>query len=138
MAESRQEPTEPDGNSEVVVRAVSTYRPEESDLSHATDKKYVFSYEIEIENRGTRTIQLMSRHWWITDARQAVREVEGEGVVGQHPVITPGQTFSYSSWCILPTASGWMRGVYSMAATGGATIEVPVPPFSLATPYALN
>ena len=138
MAGFQQEPTMQDDNPDVVVRAVGVFRPEESDLSHATDKKYVFAYQIEIENRGSRTVQLMSRHWWITDARQDVREVEGEGVVGQHPVIAPGQIFTYSSWCVLPTPSGWMRGSYSMVATGGATLEVSVPTFSLATPHALN
>ena len=138
MAGFQQEPTTQDENQEIVVRAVSTFREDESDLSHATDKKYVFAYQIEIENRGSRTVQLMSRHWWITDARQDVREVEGEGVVGQHPVIAPGQIFTYSSWCVLPTPSGWMRGSYSMVATGGATLEVSVPTFSLATPHALN
>jgi ApaG protein len=138
MAGIQQEPTDPDENASVVVRAVSTYRPEESDLSHATDKKYVFSYSIEIENRGLRTVQLMSRHWWITDANQDIREVEGEGVVGQHPVIAPGKVFSYSSWCVLPTPSGFMRGSYSMVATGGESLEVPIPTFSLATPHALN
>jgi Uncharacterized protein affecting Mg2+/Co2+ transport len=138
MAGFRQEPAAPDGNSGIVVRAVSTFRPEESDLSHATDKKYVFSYHIEIENRGARTVQLLSRHWWITNARQDVHEVEGEGVVGHRPVITPGQVFSYSSWCVLSTPSGWMRGTYSMVATGGETLDVPIPCFSLATPHALN
>jgi len=81
MAGFQQEPTAQDENPDIVVRAVSTFRPEESDLSHATDKKYVFSYAIEIENRTPRTIQLLARHWWITDARQEVREVEGEGVL---------------------------------------------------------
>ena len=138
MAGFQQEPTAQDENPEIVVRAVSTFRPEESDLSHATDMKYVFSYQIEIENRGARTVQLMSRHWWITDALQEVREVEGAGVIGQHPVIAPGQIFSYSSWCVLPTPSGWMRGTYSMVATGGESMVVPIPTFSLATPYALN
>jgi ApaG protein len=127
-----------DKSSDVVVRAVSMYRPDESDLSDDTEKKYVFAYRIEIENRGTRSVQLLSRHWWITDARHGVREVEGEGVVGQRPVIPPGQVFAYSSWCILPTSSGLMRGSYFMVLSGGETFEVPVPSFSLATPDALN
>ena len=130
--------TETPENPDIVVRVVSVFRPDESDLSHATDKKYVFSYQIEIENRGSRTVQLLSRHWWITDGRQEVREVEGEGVVGEQPVIAPRQVFSYSSWCVLPTPSGWMRGTYSMVATGGETLIVPIPAFSLSTPDALN
>ena len=138
MAGFQEESAEQDDDAEIVVRAVSTYRPEESDLSHATDKKYVFSYQIEIENRGERTVQLRSRHWWITDARQDVREVEGEGVVGRRPVIAPGQVFSYSSGCVLSTPSGFMRGTYSMVVAGGGTLEVLVPSFSLSTPHALN
>ena len=138
MADIQAEATDSEENGGVVVRAASTFRPDESDLYHATDKKYVFSYEIEIENRGPRTVQLLSRHGWITDANQDVREVEGDGVVGQHPVIAPGQVFRYSSWCVLPTPSGWMRGDYSMVATGGDTFDVPIPTFSLNTPHALN
>jgi ApaG protein len=64
--------------------------------------------------------------------------VQGDGVVGQQPVIPPGQVFSYSSWCVMPTPSGWMKGAYSMLVAGGETIEVPIPLFSLATPSALN
>jgi ApaG protein len=127
-----------DKSADVVVRAVSMYRPDESDLSDAAYKQYVFAYRIEIENRGKRTVQLLSRHWWITDACQGVREIEGEGVVGQRPVILPGQVFAYSSWCILPTSSGLMRGSYFMVVSGGDLLDVPVPTFSLATPYALN
>jgi ApaG protein len=138
MPSFQQESAAQDENQGIVVRAVSTFRPEESDLSHATQKQYVFSYQIEIENCGTRTVQLRARHWWITDANQDVREVEGEGVVGQHPVIHPGEVFTYSSWCVLPTPSGFMRGSYSMVATGGEAIDVPIPCFSLATPHALN
>ncbi len=119
----------------IVVRAEATYRPEESDLD---DGKYVFSYHIEIENQGARTVQLISRHWWITDAHQVVREVEGEGVVGQQPVIAPGQVFSYSSWCMLPTSTGWMRGIYHVVAAGGERLEIPIPPFGLAVPHSIN
>lgn len=118
-----------------MVRAEATYRPEESDLDEG---KYVFSYRIEIENQGVRTVQLVSRHWWITDAHQVVREVEGEGVVGQQPVIGPGQVFSYSSWCMLPTSTGWMRGIYHVVAAGGERLEIPISPFGLAVPHSIN
>jgi ApaG protein len=123
---------------DVVVRAVSVYLPDESDLSDPNDRRYVFAYQIEIENRGSRTVKLLSRHWWITDAFQSVREVEGEGVVGQQPIIEPGQVFSYSSWCVIPTPTGWMRGTYSMVSSGGESLEVSIPAFSLAMPAALN
>jgi ApaG protein len=138
---ANEQPAATDEGSAVVVRAVSMFQPDESDLSDATDKKYVFAYRIEIENRGTRTVQLLSRHWWITDARQAVREIEGDGVIGQRPFISPGQVFAYSSWCIIPTPSGLMRGSYFMVvsgANGDEPLEVVVPSFSLATPHALN
>jgi len=129
-------PVKPD--SDIVVRAVSAYMPDESDLSDPDEKRYVFAYHIEIENRGSRPVKLLSRHWWITDADQGVREVQGDGVVGQQPVIAPGQIFTYSSWCVMPTPSGWMKGAYSMLVSGGETIEVPIPLFSLSTPAALN
>lgn len=124
--------------SDIVVRAVSAYMPDESDLSDPDEKRYVFAYHVEIENRSSRPVKLLSRHWWITDGDQGVREVQGEGVVGQQPVIAPGQVFSYSSWCVMPTPSGWMKGTYSMLVTGGETIEVPIPLFGLSTPTALN
>jgi ApaG protein len=128
----------PDDNRGIVVRAVGRYLPEESDFSQPGDKKYVFTYTIDIENRGAGTVKLLSRHWWITDARQDVREVEGLGVVGQQPVLRSGEAFRYSSWCALPTTSGWMRGIYTMLAASGEVIEVPIPAFSLTTPQALN
>jgi ApaG protein len=127
-----------DAKSDIVVRVVSAYLPQESDLSDPSDRKYVFAYHIEIENRGLRTVKLLTRHWWITDAHDQVREVEGEGVIGKQPVITPGQVFSYSSWCVLATPSGRMRGTYSMVATGGETVEVAVPQFNLSATTALN
>ncbi len=129
-------PAQPDES--IVVRAVSAYLPDESDLSNPYERKYVFAYHIEIENQGLRTVKLLSRHWWITDADRGVREVEGAGVVGQQPIIAPGEVFSYSSWCVMPTPLGWMRGTYSMLTAAGEAIEVPIPTFSLATPAALN
>ena len=132
------DPSGVDASNGVIVRVVSAYLPQQSDLSDPSDRKYVFAYHIEIENRGERTVRLLSRHWWIVDAHDQVREVEGEGVVGQQPVIMPGQAFSYSSWCVIPTPTGRMRGTYSMVATGGETLEVPIPQFSLAVNTALN
>ncbi len=123
---------------DVVVRVVSSYVPAESDLSNPSARKYVFAYHIEIENRGERTVKLLSRHWWIVDACDRVDEVEGQGVVGQQPIILPGQTFAYSSWCVLATPTGRMRGTYSMLAEGGEVIEVPIPQFVLTATSALN
>jgi ApaG protein len=129
-------PVQPDPD--IVVRVVSAYLPEESELANPRNRKYVFAYHIEIENQSLQPVKLLARHWWITDARQAVREVEGEGVVGQQPVIPPGDVFSYSSWCVIPTPSGSMRGNYTMVTATGEAMEVPIPTFSLLTPAALN
>jgi ApaG protein len=131
-------PAHLDSSAEIAVNVVSAFIPDESDLSDPSDRRYVFAYHIEIENQGARTVKLMSRHWWITDENGQVREVEGEGVIGKQPVLAPGQVFSYSSWCVLPTASGRMRGTYSMAASSGETIEVPIPQFNLIASSALN
>lgn len=126
----------PDGD--VVVRAVSAFVPHESDLSDPADRKYVFAYHIEIENHRRGTVRLLSRHWWIVDAHDRVQEVEGQGVVGQQPVIAPGQSFSYSSWCVLATPAGRMRGAYSMITEAGDIIQVPIPQFVLSANTALN
>jgi ApaG protein len=125
-------------DSDIIVRAVSAYMPDESDLADPDDKRYVFAYHIEIENQSSAPVKLLSRLWWITDSAKGVREVQGEGVVGQQPVIPPGQVFAYSSWCVLATPSGWMRGAYSMLVAGSDIVEVPIPLFSLATPTELN
>jgi ApaG protein len=138
MSAFAKDPAGTEASRGIVVRAVSAYMPQESDLSDPTDRKYVFAYHIEIENRGSRTVRLMSRHWWIIDAHDLAREVEGEGVVGQQPVLSPGQVFSYSSWCVLPTPTGRMRGFYSMLGAGGETLEVAIPQFSLNANAMLN
>ncbi len=127
-----------DGSRDIVVRVVSAFMPSESDLSDPADRKYVFAYHIDIENQGRRAVRLLARHWWIIDAHDLVREVDGQGVVGQQPVIQPGQVFSYSSWCVLPTPTGRMRGTYSMLAGSGETIEVAIPQFSLDANAMLN
>jgi ApaG protein len=127
-----------DADGDVVVRAVSAFVPHESDLSDPSDRKYVFAYHIDIENRGTGTVRLLSRHWWIVDAHDRVQEVEGKGVVGQQPVILPGQAFSYSSWCVIGTPAGRMRGAYSMLTEAGDVIQVPIPQLVLTVRSALN
>lgn len=137
MDSSLKDPTKGvDGD--VVVRAVSAFVPHESDLSDPSDRKYVFAYHIDIENRGTGTVRLLSRHWWIVDAHDRVQEVEGQGVIGQQPLIAPGQAFSYSSWCVLATPAGRMRGAYAMLTETGDVIQVPIPQFVLSATTALN
>ena len=92
---------------------------------------YVWSYSIEIENVGRETVQLLSRYWHITDGTGKVQEVEGPGVVGEQPRLTPGDSYSYMSGVPLTTPSGFMRGHYVMVTDGGQTFEVAVPAFSL-------
>jgi ApaG protein len=105
------------------------------DQSDPEEGRYLWSYTVTIENRGTETVQLMSRYWHITDAIGRVQEVRGPGVVGAQPVLEPGQTFEYTSGCPLPTDSGAMRGRYLMRAASGEAFEAEIPPFVLELPH---
>jgi ApaG protein len=89
---------------------------------------------VEIENHGAEVVQLISRHWVITDALGRIEEVEGDGVVGEQPVLKPGEAFRYTSGCPLTTASGVMEGEYRMVTSDGETFEALIPPFSLDLP----
>lgn len=95
---------------------------------------YLWLYHVLIENHGAGTVQLISRHWRITDAKGDLQTVDGPGVVGEQPVLGPGDTFSYTSGCPLPTDSGMMQGHYMMVMNGEAEIRVAIPPFSLDIP----
>ena len=117
------------------VKVRSTYVPERS---VPQQKHYFFSYHIRISNEGRETAQLLSRHWIITDADGDVQEVRGPGVVGETPVLAPGQAFEYTSFCPLPTPVGTMQGTYSMVTADGETFDAAIAPFTLAMPYALN
>lgn len=96
--------------------------------------RWTWAYHVEIENGGGEAVQLLSRHWVITDARGRVEEVRGSGVVGEQPVIPPGSSYSYASGCSLPTASGAMSGAYTMTTASGGAFEAAIPAFSLDTP----
>ena len=100
--------------------------------------RYAFAYSITIHNDGTVAAKLLSRHWIITDADGGVQEVRGEGVVGEQPVIRPGENFHYSSGAILPTPVGSMRGAYTMIDASGHEFEAPIAAFTLARPGALH
>ncbi len=117
----------------VTVR--SQYLPERSSPKAA---QYAFAYTVRIANEGEATAQLRSRHWIITDADGKVQEVRGEGVVGEKPVLKPGQMFEYTSWCMLATPHGSMRGTYQMVADDGEPFDALIAPFALALPYSLN
>lgn len=105
------------------------------DQSFPLDKLYVWAYRIWIENQGPDTIQLVKRTWRITDADGIIQEVKGDGVVGEKPWITPGETYQYTSGTPLSTPSGMMEGIYHMHTKEGKTFDVVIPAFSLDSPY---
>jgi ApaG protein len=119
----------------IAVTAHSTYLPDQSDEE---DDRYVFAYTIRITNEGNVPAQLLSRHWFITDADNQVQEVRGMGVVGEQPTLGPGDTFEYSSGSSIPTAVGTMRGSYQMVATDGTRFEARIPEFTLSVPRVLH
>ena len=123
---------------EQVTRSIRVrVRPEYLEAQSAPDEaRYFWSYTVEILNEGSETVQLRSRYWRITDANGRVEEVRGPGVVGQTPVLGPGETFEYTSGCPLKTSSGIMVGSYQMTKTDGALIEIAIPTFSLDSPFA--
>jgi ApaG protein len=117
----------------LVVRVEPRFLPEES-APH--DRRFVWAYTIEIENRSPDTVQLLSRHWRITDENGVSQEVRGPGVVGQQPTLSPGETFRYSSACPLAAPSGVMVGAYSMIRVDdGVAFEIAVPLFALESPH---
>ena len=116
------------------VRVTAAPRFMEAESSHAQGR-YFWAYAIEIVNLSTQTVQLMTRHWFITDGRGEVHEVRGEGVVGKQPVLRPGESFNYTSGCPLTTPDGSMHGFYAMQGENGAIFDVEVPLFPLDSPY---
>lgn len=116
----------------VVVRVAPRFLEEES---APEDDKFFWAYHIEIENRGRRTLQLMTRHWMITDCDGRVQEVNGDGVVGQQPILPPGARFEYTSGCPLTAPSGVMQGAYRLKDETGANLDARIPLFALDSPY---
>ncbi len=128
------------GASETVTRGVrvkveSSFLPARSSPKRG---RWVFSYTITIANEGTEPVQLLERHWIITDSDGDVQEVRGPGVVGKQPKLDPGASFRYTSFCPLPTSFGTMHGTYRMADASGGTFDARIAPFSLHEPYAIN
>ena len=113
---------------DIEVRVRPTYLREHSvpERGH-----FVWAYHIRLENLGKDTVQLQSRYWHITDGAGRIQEVRGPGVVGQHPILKPGESYEYSSFTHLPTDSGLMRGTYEMRNQDGETFDIVVPRFSL-------
>ncbi|TNF62029.1 MAG: Co2+/Mg2+ efflux protein ApaG [Deltaproteobacteria bacterium] len=119
----------------VLVEVQSFYLEEQS---HPARRHFVFAYTITITNNGSEVVQLRSRHWIITNALGEVEEVEGPGVVGEQPVLSPGESFRYTSGAVLPTERGTMRGTYQMHRADGAQFDAQIAPFLLERPYSLN
>lgn len=118
---------------DILVRVVTEYVAAESDPAEG---RWVWGYMVEIENHGTETVQLVSRHWIITDALNRVQEVRGEGVVGEQPTLGPREAYRYTSGCPLTTPSGSMRGSYQMLTADGEAFDAMIPEFSLHLPGA--
>jgi len=102
------------------------------------DNRYVFSYTIRIANSGSVGAKLLTRHWIITDATGHTEEVKGAGVVGEQPVLRPGESFQYTSGCPLKTSTGVMRGTYQMVTEDGDHFDVEIAPFALHEPYTVH
>lgn len=107
--------------------------------SNPLQEKYIYAYHVTIRNTGQATVQLLRRHWFIYDTGNRLREVEGEGVIGQTPVIRPGESFEYNSWTEMHTTIGKMYGFYTMQRiSDGAMIEAEIPEFNLIAPFIRN
>ena len=115
----------------VVVRVAVSFMPEQSEPARG---RWFWAYHIRIENEGPFTVQLLTRHWIITDGRGARHSVEGEGVVGEQPMIEPGGSFDYVSGCPLSTPTGSMQGTYHMIGEDGSAFDVAIPKFTLIAP----
>ncbi len=115
----------------IVVRVSVSFLPEQSDPAKA---RWFWAYHIRIENIGTMAAQLMTRHWMISDGRGHSHEVEGDGVVGDQPVLAPGGSYDYVSGCPLATPTGAMQGSYGMIAEDGSSFDVAIPRFVLMAP----
>jgi ApaG protein len=108
--------------------------------SHSTPaaQRYAFAYTVRVANEGTETVQLRTRHWVITHGTGKVEEVRGDGVVGQQPVLKPGEQFEYTSGCVLGTPRGEMHGSYRMYTADERWFDAEIAPFTLAMPHSLN
>jgi ApaG protein len=109
-----------------------------ADQSVPLAQRYVFAYTVRIANEGGEPAQLKTRHWIITDGAGKVEEVKGPGVIGQTPLLRPGEHFEYTSGCILQTPRGEMRGTYQMFRPDGSSFDATIAPFLLALPHSLN
>src|SRR4051794_18605078 len=119
----------------IQVEVIAQYSPENS---RPNQLEWVFQYTVRITNQGTDTVQLINRHWVIVDALEHVEEVRGPGVIGNQPILEPGQSFKYSSWCPLKTQTGTMYGEYEMLGPNGSRFDVEIAPFGLRARYTVH
>jgi ApaG protein len=115
----------------MTVRVSVSFLPEQSDPAKG---RWFWAYHIRIENHGDMAVQLMTRHWSISDGRGAKHAVDGDGVVGEQPVLGPGAVYDYVSGCPLDTPTGSMQGHYGMIAEDGSSFDIAIPPFALLAP----
>ncbi len=120
---------------QIDVSVETRFLPEQSDTGN---ERYAFAYTITVTNNGTRTAKLISRHWIITHGNGKEEEIRGEGVVGQQPLLAPGQSYTYSSGAVISCKVGTMQGSYQMFAEDGVRFDAVIAPFRLAVPGALH
>lgn len=120
---------------QVRVSVTAEYSPERS---KPADSQWFFVYTITIANEGEIPVQLLTRHWIITDGAGHIEEVRGPGVVGQQPTLAPGETFTYTSGCPLSTPFGMMQGTYQMTTNDGEQFDATIAPFTLSEPYTVH
>jgi len=119
----------------IFVEVKPEYSLEHSDPDQG---RFVFIYYVTIRNQGEQAAQLISRHWIITDADNKSQEIRGEGVIGEQPLLEPGDEHFYNSFCVLGTRIGCMQGSYMMQGEDGLYFDAPIPAFTLAVPGSLN
>jgi ApaG protein len=126
--------------SEAVTRGVrvQVYSQYDAERSEPAKNQWFFLYTITILNEGTETVQLLTRHWIITDGNGKVEEVRGPGVVGKQPTLKTGESFEYTSGCPLTTPFGLMEGTYQMVGANGEKFDVKIAPFTLSEPYTVH
>jgi len=127
-------PTSEAVTQDIRVEVMARHSPEHS----RPGQEWVFQYTVRITNQGLETVQLISRHWIITDGLDHVEEVRGPGVVGEQPTLAPGESFKYSSWCPLRTPTGTMHGTYQMTRRGGGQFDIEIAPFALRANYTVH
>ena len=120
---------------EISITVNTQFLPEQSD---ADNRQFAFAYTVTIKNTGTASIQLIARHWFITDGDNDVQEVRGLGVVGQQPLLRAGEQFEYTSWATLPTPAGTMRGEYFCVTEEAQFFQAQIPEFALVMPRTLH